>query len=157
MLSSNAAIKEAHNNPAIEDRPENIITLIYKGSMIGRGIINNSGTNWKESRRFTLKTLRDFGLGKATMEDIVLDEYHQLKDNFNSVGSGNTKVFLHQIFNRVALNIIWRVIAGERYQYEDPKLEKLIDIIDIFTQLYRTLQVSPLVIFPLLRYVPLLN
>ena len=85
------------------------MTLIYKGSMTGKGIIHNNGTDWKEMRRFTLKTLRNFGVGKASMEDTILEECDHLIDYFEGFGSNNNEVNLDQIFNRIALNIIWKM------------------------------------------------
>ncbi len=36
------------------------------------------GDVWKEQRRFTLRHLRDFGFGKASMEDIIIEEFKVL-------------------------------------------------------------------------------
>ncbi len=38
------------------------------------GIINSYGKHWKEQRRFMLSTLRDFGFGKSSMEDMINEE-----------------------------------------------------------------------------------
>lgn len=35
------------------------------------GVIDTSGPLWTEHRRFALKTLRDFGMGKNLMEEKV--------------------------------------------------------------------------------------
>lgn len=39
-------------------------------------ILANYSHNWKEQRRFGLMTLRNFGLGKQSMEDRILNEVH---------------------------------------------------------------------------------
>jgi hypothetical protein len=39
-----------------------------------RGILLSNGDTWAEQRPFLFKTLKNFGLGKASMEDTVLEE-----------------------------------------------------------------------------------
>ncbi len=46
-----------------------------RGGPIGtEGIINAYGQHWREQRRFMLTTLRDFGFGKSSMEDMINEE-----------------------------------------------------------------------------------
>ncbi|MED6255327.1 hypothetical protein ATANTOWER_007912, partial [Ataeniobius toweri] len=43
-------------------------------------IMADYGPMWREHRRFALMTLRDFGLGKKSMEDRILEEIqHTIK------------------------------------------------------------------------------
>ncbi len=44
------------------------------------GIANSRGHTWSEQRRFALSTLRDFGLGKVDMEQLVREEVEELMD-----------------------------------------------------------------------------
>lgn len=43
-----------------------------------KGIIFADGASWAEQRRFVLKTLRDFGFGKGSMESLIKDEVFDL-------------------------------------------------------------------------------
>lgn len=36
------------------------------------------GHLWKEQRRFTVRQLKDFGLGKTSQEHMILDEANEL-------------------------------------------------------------------------------
>lgn len=54
------------------------------------GIIFSDGENWKVMRRFTLTTLRDFGMGKKAIEDRIVEEYGYLRDVIEAQkGRGN--------------------------------------------------------------------
>ncbi len=42
------------------------------------GVIGTSGQYWIEQRRFMLKSLKDFGFGRASMESMIQDEVAKL-------------------------------------------------------------------------------
>lgn len=48
------------------------------------GILFSRGDNWKAMRRFTISTLRDFGMGKTSLEDKIHEECDALVDTFKS-------------------------------------------------------------------------
>lgn len=48
-----------------------LISLIQAGA---NGVIQVDGEKWKEQRRFTLRTLRDFGLGRALIEERIMSQ-----------------------------------------------------------------------------------
>jgi len=77
-----------------------------------------------EQRRFALKTLRDFGFGKKSMEAIVSDEVVELIDSFKkTVGR---PIQTQNKFNAAVLNALWSLITGQRYSHNDPLLLDLI-------------------------------
>ena len=43
-----------------------------------RGILQSTGQEWQEQRRFTMKQLKDIGFGKSSMEDLILEEVEKL-------------------------------------------------------------------------------
>ena len=52
--------------------------MLVDCSMCFTGILFSNGDNWKEMRRFTLSNLRDYGMGKKTSEEKILEECHYL-------------------------------------------------------------------------------
>ena len=51
---------------------------IYKITPCFPGILFSDGQNWHEMRRFTLRNLRDFGMGKTSLEGVVQREITEL-------------------------------------------------------------------------------
>jgi Cytochrome P450 len=47
---------------------------------LGAGLIFNDGDAWKSHRRFSLKTLKDFGFGKKSLESVLLEESDRMVD-----------------------------------------------------------------------------
>jgi hypothetical protein len=47
---------------------------------LGPGLIFNDGDAWKSHRRFSLKTLKDFGFGKKSLESVLLEESDRMVD-----------------------------------------------------------------------------
>ncbi len=46
------------------------------------GLLFNDGEAWKSHRRFSLKTLKDFGFGKKSLESVLLEEADRMVDFF---------------------------------------------------------------------------
>ena len=46
------------------------------------GVIGTSGEVWKQQRRFTLRSLKDLGFGKNSLEPIMQQELEELLDIF---------------------------------------------------------------------------
>ena len=46
------------------------------------GVVNPNGQEWIEQRRFALRHLREFGFGKASMEDMFSEEINRLCDMY---------------------------------------------------------------------------
>jgi len=128
---------------------------IYFGTTQPKGILFNFGPDYKELRRYTLRTLRDFGFGKKGSESIVLDECESMKIAIIEMMKKNDGIInVDKLFNKAALNVVWSVTADERYDYDDKNMEKLYHFLDLFTLMGRHIIGKPLGIFPILKHFP---
>ena len=75
-------------------------------------LIFNDGEEWKSQRRFVLKTLKDFGFGKKSLEGVLLEEADSLADFFREKQGEPIKV--QNLFNVAILNILWVIVASHR-------------------------------------------
>uniref|UniRef100_A0A8C6M163 Cytochrome P450, family 2, subfamily J, polypeptide 2 n=1 Tax=Nothobranchius furzeri TaxID=105023 RepID=A0A8C6M163_NOTFU len=89
-------------------------------------ILADYGSSWREHRRFALMTLRNFGLGKKSMENRILDEIqYTIKTLEKSIGLSplDPQNFM---FHNAASNIICQVLFGARYEYDDQRIKVIV-------------------------------
>ena len=87
--------------------------------LVRTGLINVNGPSWKEHRRFTLSTLRDFGMGKSKLEGKMHEEAALLVAEMDAQNE--------QPFNPSAIlsshvaNIICSMSFGMNFKHNDPR------------------------------------
>ncbi|XP_029289152.1 cytochrome P450 2F2-like [Cottoperca gobio] len=87
-------------------------------------ILADYGTSWKEHRRFALMTLKNFGLGKNSMEERIHGEIQYIIDALEkSIGQ---TISPQLMFHNAASNIICQVLFGKRYEYEDEFIKVIV-------------------------------
>lgn len=102
-----------------------------------------------------MKTLRDLGFGKNSSEEIILEECREVVEKIKElVEEKDGIVNLDKLFNKAALNIVWHLTAGERFDYEDEKMHKLHCFLESFMLIGKDIMGKPLGIFPFLRFFP---
>lgn len=82
------------------------------------------GPEWKEQRRFSVSTLRDFGVGKKSLEQWVTEEAGHLCDTF-------TKEAEHPfnpstLLDKAVSNVIASLVYAHRFEYEDPFFNRML-------------------------------
>ncbi|XP_053556433.1 cytochrome P450 2J6 [Bombina bombina] len=147
------ALKEVLVAKGIEfaDRPRNRISEVISGT---RGlIIAPYGPAWKEHRRFTLSTLRNFGLGKKSMEEKIKEESVYLIQAFKQ--ADDQPLDAHFLIDNAVSNIICSIVFGRRYDYEDSTFRNILNLVHenmkfatgFWSQLYNA--------FAVVQYLPL--
>ncbi|XP_039236539.1 cytochrome P450 2J2-like isoform X3 [Pipra filicauda] len=106
------------------ERPE---MPIHKDMFSKIGLISSSGHLWKAQRRFTLSTLRNFGLGKRSVEERIQEECRFLVDAFKDE-QGNPFNPQFTLTNAVS-NVICSLIFGNRFDYHDEDFQKLLKLL----------------------------
>lgn len=91
-----------------------ICSKTFKCVSIISGLTYNSGHPWKTLRRFTLQALRDFGVGKLTLEERIREEVAVLTSVLREAAS--SPVRMKPYFLSAATNIICSVMFGARYE-----------------------------------------
>ncbi|XP_015273795.1 PREDICTED: cytochrome P450 2K3-like, partial [Gekko japonicus] len=127
VLTGYKTVKEALVNQAdaFADRPR---IPVFEDFDEGHGIVFSNGENWKAMRRFAISTLRDYGMGKKTIEDRIVEECSFLIQKFESFEGKPFETTT--IMNAAAANIIVFILLGKRYEYEDPTFIRLLNLVN---------------------------
>ncbi|XP_068579770.1 cytochrome P450 2D15-like [Cebidichthys violaceus] len=121
VINGLQALKEALVSKAADfaGRPQDImINHAVQVKAHAPGVIladYNSG--WKEQRRFGLMTLRNFGLGKQSMELSILGEIHRIIKLLEQ--SAGKTMNPQMMFHNAASNIVCQVLFAKQFDYED--------------------------------------
>ncbi|XP_048361641.1 cytochrome P450 2J2-like [Sphaerodactylus townsendi] len=145
-------VKEAlvHQGENFVDRPH---FPLHKEIFGPFGLINSNGSIWKEQRRFALSTLRNFGLGRRSLEHRIQEETRFLTEVIRDE-SGQPFDPHFQINNAVS-NIICSVTFGDRYDYHDSQFRKLLHLLDEALYLQGSVWSQVYDVFPtIMKYLP---
>uniref|UniRef100_A0A8B9Y6J7 Unspecific monooxygenase n=1 Tax=Bos mutus grunniens TaxID=30521 RepID=A0A8B9Y6J7_BOSMU len=93
----------------------------------GYGVVFANGERWKALRRFSLATMRDFGMGKRGVEERIQEEAQCLVEELRkSQGALQDPVFY---FHSITANIICSIVFGKRFDYRDPEFLRLLELL----------------------------
>ncbi|XP_047404167.1 cytochrome P450 2D14-like isoform X1 [Sciurus carolinensis] len=131
VLNGLAAVREALVNHS-EDTSDRPWMPIYEHLGLGphsQGVIMATyGPAWREQRRFSVSTMRNFGLGKKSLERWVTEEASCLCTAFdNEAGHPFSP---RTLLNKAVCNVISSLIYAHRFEYDDQRLTKILDLLE---------------------------
>ncbi|KAM9761539.1 LOW QUALITY PROTEIN: uncharacterized protein ACNS7B_003924 [Menidia menidia] len=114
------------------DRPYSAVAdRFYSGC--SNGLFMSNGETWKKQRRFTLSTLRTFGLGKSTMEQYICEEIRHLQEEIQK--ERGEPFSPAGLFNNAVSNIICHLVMGKRFDYNDHNFQLMLKYLSEAVQL----------------------
>ena len=134
ILGKSKIIKDVFSQGETSDRDPNLLAVVKKirnNSAKTAGIVINNGQEWQEQRKFMLSTLKHFGIGKTNIEGLINEEVAYFCQYIEEVlisqmecpEETNKPLNMFQI---PIINILWKIVAGEHYNYDDPTLVDLL-------------------------------
>ncbi|XP_034024489.1 cytochrome P450 2F3 [Thalassophryne amazonica] len=126
FLVGSETVKEA-----IVDQPDDFsgrmpLPFVYKATR-GYGLGISNGERWRQLRRFTLSTLRDFGMGRKRMEEWIQEESHHLVARMATYKGKSFDP--SNMLSCTVSNVICCMVFGERFSYDDKQFVRLLNIL----------------------------
>ncbi|XP_060048314.1 cytochrome P450 2C55-like isoform X3 [Erinaceus europaeus] len=116
VLHGYEAVKEALTDLGEEFAGRGSFPVFDKLSK-GHGVVFSNGKIWKETRRFSLMTLRNFGMGKRSIEDRVQEEARCIVEEFRKTNASPCDPTF--ILGSAPCNVICSIIFKKRFDYSD--------------------------------------
>ena len=82
-------------------------------------LLSSLGPFWKDQKRFVLKTLRDYGFGRKSEENIR-EEAQTLIRHFIEQNTEEKDFLIESNFNISVVNVIWKMVANRTFALDSP-------------------------------------
>merc|ERR1711962_180607 len=149
-------LQEAYKDSRISSRPDNleeIFTAYFATNMheqISGGIAFSHGETWREQRRFSMKTLKEFGAGKTVSQPTINDEVAKLVEELKQ--ENGKLINLKFRTNLAVVNTLWQILNGEKSDSSNPEMVNVFrKTAEFITENSMT---GPIMIKPWLRHLP---
>ncbi|KAK8391552.1 hypothetical protein O3P69_017240 [Scylla paramamosain] len=131
-------MKEAFSRSEFTHRPNwEVLKFIEE---VPHGIVSSSGIIWHNNRRFTLRQLRDLGMGKSSLVGAVQDQGLKLRETL-AERAGTPGMIPHQLHLSL-INVIWHMVASRQFDAEDERLHEFVKLLSEFVLLSNRLAIK---------------
>ncbi|XP_046573178.1 cytochrome P450 2C23-like [Haliotis rubra] len=149
VLNGYSIIKEAlvKNADVFSHRPPSFLTDHFSK---GKGLVFSTGSIWREHRKFSMSTLKEFGMGKTILEDTIQEELSFFLQAIHECV--DTDFDCSRTLNNAVANVISSLVSGKRFEYTDPLFVKFLKCLDENVRNLHTANV--LNFLPVVRHLP---
>ncbi|XP_062996464.1 cytochrome P450 2F3-like isoform X2 [Elgaria multicarinata webbii] len=151
VLCGYQAMKEALVDQGEEFSGRGDMPILFSFTQ-GNGIVLSQGEKWKALRHFALQKLRNFGMGKRSIEERIQEEAQCLVEEL-----AKTKAPLDpsNLINLAISNVICSIVFGDRFHYEDEEILTLVGLLRENFEIMSSPYVQMYNIFPrIMDYLP---
>ncbi|XP_054855148.1 cytochrome P450 2F3-like isoform X1 [Eublepharis macularius] len=121
------AVKEALVDQGEEFSGRGDLPVVFRFTQ-GDGIAFSNGEKWKVLRRFAIQILRDFGMGRRSIEERIQEEAQCVVEELaKTKAEPFDPTFL---ISRAVSNVICSIVFGDRFDYEDKKFLTLVGLMN---------------------------
>ena len=114
VVSGKAAIKEFYSIDAFNGRPDGFFYRIRSFNK-RLGVVFSDGEWWDVQRKFSVKILRQLGMGRSIMIQHIEREAHEMVQYFRKHSANGQTLQMQHAFDMPVLNILWALLAGHRW------------------------------------------
>ncbi|XP_030402521.1 cytochrome P450 2B4-like [Gopherus evgoodei] len=122
------AVKEAWVDQAEEFSGREGLALVDRTSK-GNGLFFSNGETWRQLSRFALSTLRNFGVGKRSIEERIQEEVQYLLEEIRKTEANPCQPTF--MLRRSISNVICSVVFRAQFSYEDEAFQMLLGLIQV--------------------------
>ncbi|XP_063168437.1 cytochrome P450 2G1-like isoform X2 [Candoia aspera] len=127
VLCGHDAVKEALIDKAEEFAGRKTNATLER-TFQGHGVVFADGERWKQLRRFSLTVLRNFGMGKKSIQERIQEETQFLLEELRKM---QEKPFNPIFFLSCAVsNVICSIVFGNRFDYRDKEFLALMKMMN---------------------------
>ena len=156
VINNFEMLNEAFKDDRFTGRPESLKECFHaffqgdENEASTGGIVFAEGEAWKEQRRFAMRTLKEFGAGKSSIQHLMNDEVSKLVDVFKK--NTNKPVSLKNQTNMAVVNTLWQILNGKKSDLSDPQMQRVFASTSTFIE--ENNLCGPMMIMPWLRHLP---